>query len=157
VRLLSDEAIRSASIGAEELQVAIRDVVSQKKVVLLDTCQSGGGIDAGKLLSTPAGKRGTENLDMVKRMNRKSGALVLAAAESAQDALEGYQGHGIFTFALLEALQGKADSNNDGFVSTFELQEYVIKRADELAEKVFKKTQSPYPSAFSGFELVKIR
>lgn len=154
VRLMSDERLRENSISAEELQKAIYNVPSGKKVVLLDTCQSGKGLNADTLL----GKRGMENLDMVNRMNRKSGAVVMAASESKEQALEGYEGHGLFTYALLEALNGKADVNKDGMVSTRELQDYVEARASELAEKLFKAKQSPYPSSVGqGFNLMAVQ
>ncbi len=153
VGVMTDKAVQASSISAQELQRAIYDVPSGKKVVLLDTCQSGGGLDANKLMSV---RGGIDNLDMVKDMNRKSGAIVLAAAESKEDAMEGYQGHGVFTFALLEALQGKADTKGDGFVSTFQLQEYVSNRTYELAQQAFNgKKQSPYTSGNNGFPFLK--
>ncbi len=132
------------------------NVPSARKVILLDTCQSGEGIDVSKLLSRPEG-HAQDNRDMMNRIKRKSGAMVLAAAQSKEQALEGYKGHGIFTYALLEGLEGKADSNKDGLVSTFELQEYVMKRADQLAEQVYGRAQQPYPAALSGFDVVKWR
>jgi Caspase domain len=153
VGVMTDKAIQERSISAQELQLAISNVPSGKKVVLLDTCQSGGGLDASKLMSV---RGGIDNLDMVKDMNRKSGAIVLAAAESKEDAMEGYQGHGVFTFALLEALKGKADTKGDGFVSTFQLQEYVSNRTYELAQLAFNgKKQSPYTSGNNGFPFLK--
>jgi hypothetical protein len=42
-------------------------------------------------------------------------------------------------------------------VSTFELQEYVMKRADKLAEQVYGRAQQPYPAALSGIDVVKWR
>jgi TPR repeat protein len=153
VGVMTDKAIQERSISAQELQRAIANVPSGKKVVLLDTCQSGGGLDASKLMSV---RGGIDNLDMVRDMNRKSGAIVLAAAESKEDAMEGYQGHGVFTFALLEALQGKADTKGDGFVSTYQLQEYVSDRTYQLAQQAFNgKKQSPYTSGSNGFPFLK--
>jgi uncharacterized caspase-like protein len=153
VGVMTDKAVQANSISAQELQLAIANVPSGKKVVLLDTCQSGGGLDASKLMSV---RGGIDNLDMVKDMNRKSGAIVLAAAESKEDAMEGYQGHGVFTFALLEALKGKADTKGDGIVSTFQLQEYVSDRTYQLAHQAFNgKKQSPYTSGSNGFPFLK--
>jgi Caspase domain len=148
----SDKAIQERSISTKELQSAIYDVPSLKKVVLLDTCQSGGGLDATKLIRP----RGLDDRDMVKELNRKSGAVVLAAAESQQDAMEGYQGHGIFTFVLLEALRGKADTKGDGFVSTHQLLEYIPDRTYTLAQQAFNgKKQWPSTSGKDGFPFLK--
>ena len=148
----SDKAMQERSISTKELERAIYDVPSLKKVVLLDTCQSGGGLDATKLIRN----RGLEDRDMVKELNRKSGAVVLAAAESQQDAMEGYQGHGIFTFVLLEALRGKADTKGDGFVSTHQLLEYIPDRTYTLAQQAFNgKKQWPSTSGKDGFPFLK--
>ena len=153
VGVMTDKAVKARSISAQELQRAIYDVPTDKKVVLLDTCQSGSGLDASKLMRS---RSGIENQDMVKDMNRKSGAIVLAAAESKEDAMEGYQGHGVFTYALLEALKGKADTKGDGIVSTFQLQEYVADRTYQLAQQAFNgKKQSPYTSGSNGFPFLK--
>jgi uncharacterized caspase-like protein len=101
-------------------------------------------------------RSGPDDQEMVKLMNRKSGAIVLAAAESQQDAMEGYQGHGVFTFALLEVLQGKADTKGDGFVSTYQLQEFIPERTYQLAQQAFNgKKQSPYTSGDNGFPFLK--
>jgi hypothetical protein len=156
VRSLAAQAVRENSITADELQRAVCNVPSARKVILLDTCQSGEDIDVSKLLSRPE-VHAQDNRDMMNRIKRKSGAMVLAAAQSKEQALEGYKGHGIFTYALLEGLEGKADSNKDGLVSTFELQEYVMKRADQLAEQVYGRAQQPYPAALSGFDVVRWR
>lgn len=156
VRNLAAQSVRENSITADELQRAVYNVPSARKVILLDTCQSGEGIDVSKLLSRPE-VHAQDNRDMMNRIKRKSGAMVLAAAQSKEQALEGYKGHGIFTYALLEGLEGKADSNKDGLVSTFELQEYVMKRADQLAEQVYGRAQQPYPAALSGFDVVRWR
>jgi len=60
-----------------------------------------------------------------------------------QEAVEGYQGHGLFTYVLVEGLKGKADKGKTGYVKTTELADYVDSEVPVLAEKVFKKAQYP--------------
>ena len=155
--LTSDVKLKSAitqdSLSADDLHRAIGGIGAQKKLILLDTCHSGRGLDAGKLI----GKRGLDDMLMVKRLNRKSGAVVLAAAESQEQALEGFEGHGLFTYAVLEALSGKADTDKDDWISTAELQGYVEKRTLELSEKLFKVGQSATPSTQGSFEVLRVK
>jgi hypothetical protein len=40
--------------------------------------------------------------------------------------------NGVFTYALLEGIGGKADLNNDKHVTIMELKEYLVFRVDEL-------------------------
>jgi hypothetical protein len=60
-----------------------------------------------------------------------------------QEALEGYQGHGLLTWVIAEGLQGKADADKDGFVKTTELSNYVDDEVPRIAEKQFKRAQYP--------------
>ena len=60
-----------------------------------------------------------------------------------QQALEDYTlGHGIFTYAVVEGLDGKGAMAAKREVSTKELADYVIKRVDELA-KAMNGVQEP--------------
>jgi len=67
----------------------------------------------------------------------------LSAATSTQEALEGYQGHGLFSYVLAEGLSGKADTNKDGFITTAELTGYIDEMVPKLAQKIFGKEQFP--------------
>ena len=86
-------------------------------------------------------------------MNEDTAFKILSRAPSArpssrprprqQEALEGYQNHGLFTWVLAEGLKGAADLDKDGFIKTIELASYVDEKVPELAEKVFRHKQFP--------------
>jgi hypothetical protein len=68
-------------------------------------------------------------------LRRGSGSTILSSSAGAEYALESSeQQNGLFTYAVLEALDGKpdADTNKDGSVQMSELGEYVKKRVSEL-------------------------
>jgi uncharacterized protein YecT (DUF1311 family) len=68
-------------------------------------------------------------------LRRGSGSTILSSSAGAEYALESSeQKNGLFTYAVLEALDGKkeADANKDGSVQMSELGEYVKKRVSEL-------------------------
>jgi hypothetical protein len=68
-------------------------------------------------------------------LRRGSGSTILSSSAGAEYALESSeQQNGLFTYAVLEALDGKkeADTNKDGSVQMSELVEYVKKRVAEL-------------------------
>jgi uncharacterized caspase-like protein len=58
------------------------------------------------------------------------------------NALDGYKGHGIFTYVLLEAL-ANADRNNDGRIGTEELADYLRTTLPELSQKQASFRQEP--------------
>ena len=75
-----------------------------------------------------------------------------------EEALEGYKGHGLFTYVLAEGLNGKADKGKSGFVKTTELADYVDNEVPILAERVFKRAQYPTISISGmGFPIGQIK
>ena len=71
------------------------------------------------------------------------GSTILSASTSMQEALEGYKGHGLFTYVLADGFKGKADKGNTGYVKTTEFADYVDNEVPILAEEIFKKAQYP--------------
>jgi hypothetical protein len=75
-----------------------------------------------------------------------------------QEALEGYNGHGLFTWVMVEGLRGAADADKDGFVKTLELADYIDNEVPLIAERVFKHRQYPIVSpSGQGFPLSRTR
>ncbi len=52
----------------------------------------------------------------------------------------------MFTYAVLEALQGLSDTDKNGYASTDEIKIYVENRVPEITEERFKTVQTPYAS-----------
>jgi hypothetical protein len=72
--------------------------------------------------------------------------------------LEGYQGHGLFTYVVAEGLMGKGDVDQDGFVSTLGLAHYVDREVPQLALSQFNHAQYPTVEVNGqGFPLTKVR
>jgi WD40 repeat protein len=128
--------IKRDALSQEELRRLIADVPATKKLVLLDTCYAGDV--GGKLLG-----RGLDEDSAVKLLSRSTGIAVIAASTSQQMALEGFEGHGVFTYELLEALNGKADAARKGYVTPISLADYVTEKVPEITEKLFHAKQYP--------------
>ena len=71
------------------------------------------------------------------------GRATVVASGSDQSAMEGYEGHGVFTWALLEGLSGKADANRDGFVTVTELTAYLENLVPEITYRKWGYEQIP--------------
>jgi uncharacterized caspase-like protein len=132
MRATRREPLADKAIGQNQLQdwVANR-IKARKALILLDTCES-GALVAGYTKSrvdTPASEAA------IGRLHEATGRPVLTAAASGKVALEGYKGHGIFTWALLDALN-KGDTNRNGTIELSELaaqvQAEVPRRSAEL-------------------------
>jgi len=86
--------------------------------------------------------RGVEEKTAMARLVKATGRATLMASSSAQVALEGYQGHGVFTWALIEGLKGKAADRNKQ-ITVSSLADYVSETLPELTYKQFGYEQVP--------------
>jgi WD40 repeat protein len=142
VRLLSSQHISKDALSHKDLVQLIGSIPAQKKLVILDTCNAGKGgkeIQIALLQQT----RGLTDATAVKLLQRAVGSSVFSASADTQQALEGYKGHGLFTYVLLEGLQGKADFKKDGFITVKGLALHTEERVITLSEEVFKRQQNP--------------
>jgi uncharacterized caspase-like protein len=86
------------------------------------------------------------------------GSTVLSASTSEQEALEDMEGHGVFTWVLLQGLNGSADFRNHGYIKTFDLADYVDDEVPKVAEEHFKAKQIPnLNNAGQSFPIVSSR
>ena len=111
-------------------------------VVMLDTCHAGSlRLAARGLVSAD---------DLASRMSAGEGFFLLAATKPGEESKEKPDlRHGVFTYAVLEGLQGPADADNDGFVTVSELFGHVARRVPRLTDE----QQHPYHK-MEGTDLV---
>jgi uncharacterized caspase-like protein len=120
-----DRHPRKTMVSGKELREAVKAI--RGRVLLLLDCCSAGAVLAGQGAG-PRPARLTRELD-------GHGVMVLCAARPRETAAETSKlHHGLLTRALLEALRGKADANNDGTVTAGELDEYVVRRVRQLSK-----------------------
>lgn len=128
-------------ISSEELLSISKNIVAQKQVFFLDACQSGAALD---VLAT----RGVSREKTLATLARSSGTFFITASQDIEYANEASSlEHGLFTFAILEMLTGKAPSYADEILSMGELKNYVEQRVPELSETY--KTSPQYPTGYS--------
>ena len=128
---LRGRPVTEGTIGQEQLQDWFANRIRARRgLILLDTCESGAlvasrasGVDAGNSEAA------------LGRLNEATGRPVLTAAAADQAALEGYQGHGVFTYALLDALVN-GDTNNDGKIELSELTAHIQSLAPKLSREL---------------------
>jgi hypothetical protein len=148
---VSTEHLKTDAVSKEELTALVANVPATKKLLVIDTCHAEA---LGNALLT----RGLDEPTALKILSRAVGTTVLAASTSTQEALEGYQGHGLFSFVVADGLAGKGDVDKDGFVSTFGLAHYVDIEVPKLAQREFNHDQFPViETSGQQFPLTKVR
>ncbi|MCB1241507.1 MAG: caspase family protein [Verrucomicrobiales bacterium] len=146
-----------AGLATSELRSLSANIKSLKQILLLDACQSGGATQGLAFRSAPPLKKA------LTQLSRSAGIYVFAASRMEEYAAEDASlEHGLFTYALLEALHGKADANSDEVLSVLEIQSYINDRVGDLSEKITRDGQPPIRQTptFSGvgqdFPLAKV-
>ena len=145
--------LQRSAVSEGELKQMIASIPATRKLLLLDTCHAGAMGDA-MLVTT----RGMEELAAVKVLSGAVGSTVLSASTSDQEALEGQDGHGLFTWVLLQGLGGDADPRKHGTINTFDLAAYVADEVPTIAEQHFQRKQIPNQhTAGEAFQIVSSR
>lgn len=135
----NDATVRRHGINQDHLQSWLARVPARRSLVLLDTCES------GSFLAAAAAARDMVEQTATAKLTRATGRATIVAATANQPAVEGYKGHGVFTYAVLQALR-RADStvgNGDGQTGLFEIAAYVNARVPEIVMKEFGFEQTP--------------
>jgi DNA-binding beta-propeller fold protein YncE len=125
-------ALAARAIDQAMLQDWLANRIKAKKaIVLLDTCES-GALVGGYLhsrLDQPASEAA------LGRLHEATGRPVLTAAAEGNPAFEGYEGHGVFTWSLLDALR-HGDRNGNGTIELSELVAHVQDQVPTIATKL---------------------
>jgi uncharacterized caspase-like protein len=107
-------------------------------MILMDACHSGGALKSLNVRAAAADEKA------IVQLARSSGVAVLASSGTKQFATEFEElKHGVFTFALMEALDGQADRNKDNRLTVSEIKLYMDERVPELTKKYGGTSQFP--------------
>lgn len=155
------QAPAKCGLRYDEIEGLLDGLKARKKLLLMDTCHS-GEVDreelkvAGARLIENGGKitarafRGMTDVrvrrlgvvntgqlleELFADLRRGTGTIVIAAAGGLHYALESPTWkNGVFTYALLQGLSGKADRNKDGRIQASELRQFVLEQVPRLTD-----------------------
>jgi hypothetical protein len=131
------EQLQKKGLSANELRQYLTQIRSTKQLVLMDACHSGGALKSINVRAAASDEKA------IFQLARSSGVVTIASSGSKQFATEfDILKHGVFTYVLLEALNGKAD-NGDGKVTVNEIKLYMEERVPELTKQYGGTAQYP--------------
>ncbi len=136
----NEAALRSQGLSEDDLRQLLAGMPAQS-LLLLDTCRSGAAITLAS--------RSAEDKGAINRLMKRSGRSVIAASNRKNIALEGYKGHGVFTYAVLQALE-QGDYDHDGDIDVDEIAMHVKKVVPEITLEKFKHRQIPMRELHGG-------
>lgn len=111
---LSQHAIDDSTLVAALARIRARDAF-----IMLDTCYAG-----------------QVDIDQLAAIGNDTGRFLLAASSSVQEALDSYDDrNGVFAYAVMEGLRGRAAVDAEGRVTALALGEWVMRRVPQLARE----------------------
>ena len=115
-------------ISSNEIVEISKKIKSLSQLFIFDTCHA-GGVDY--IVSGLYDAR-------MSVLAKKMGLHIYASANSKEQAMDGYQGNGLFTYTLLDGLNNNknADKNKDNKISLTELGEYSKTTTTDISKKI---------------------
>ncbi|HET9377190.1 MAG TPA: HEAT repeat domain-containing protein [Chthoniobacterales bacterium] len=122
------------------------DIAAKQVAVFIDACHSA---------SAGEGQRSPSILDIQKQwgqQNDKAGQVSFGlfsslANQSSWEDLDLGGGHGLFTWYLLEGMQGAAPRTAEGWITADNLLNYIKGKVEERSRAKFPQIQTPYASS----------
>jgi hypothetical protein len=130
----SDASISAGGISDDDWARWITTIKAQDTLLLFDTCESG--------TLTASQQSPGNSVDALERVGLTLGRALLTAASGDRPAAEGYRGHGLFTYSVLEALAA-GDTSGDRITDIRELANYLDRHVPETGWSAFRMTQTP--------------
>jgi WD40 repeat protein len=143
-----NEFLAENALSDMELKGFLEGLKSRRVALILDACQSGEMVFA---------MRGADEKTLVD-LGRSMGVYIFAASTDTQYAYEDKGlGHGVFTYALLQGLNGEADGlggSKSGTVEAEELKSFARSKVPELMKSLYGVEQYPvtYGMSYGGID-----
>lgn len=134
-RYTGEGAVQKQGISMTDFRNMLANVQAMKSLILLDTCNSGSFAEA-------IASRGMVEKTAITKLSRAVGRATIAASSKSQVALEGYNGHGAFTWTILEGIRGKA-ADQSGKITINTLATFIEEELPKLTYKKWGYEQVP--------------
>jgi peptidoglycan/xylan/chitin deacetylase (PgdA/CDA1 family)/TolA-binding protein len=120
---------QSQAISMTNFQDVSEAIPAKHVLFVTDACYSGVALTRG-------GAPGAAGLAYLREVTRRTVRQMLTAGGADQEVADGGpQGHSIFTWALMQGLDGQADLSGDGFITASELAAYVGPTVSSLSRQ----------------------
>lgn len=134
---LDDKVTRSErALSGDEIRSWLLESGAGKRVMILDTCESGGVDAAGESAALASRSADQTRAQALEDLHDRTGVFMLAGASAGRVSYEASRfGHGVLSYTLLQGLRGPALIDND-LVDIGQLFLYAQRQVPELARGI---------------------
>jgi Caspase domain len=129
-------------IGQDTWQTWLKQIPAQKSILIFDTCESAAaaGLTRGSV----------EQETAIDRLRDATGRSVITAARQA--AYEGYKGHGVLTYAILDTFTERTPGQSHE-VDLYQLAASVYREVPDISQSLFGVRQHPINKIEGNFPI----
>ncbi|RCJ41127.1 peptidase C14 caspase catalytic subunit p20 [Nostoc minutum NIES-26] len=158
--------IPGSALSSEDFTNALRQVKSERLLVVLDCCHAAGMATSkeGKVVVPPKLPQGfaevppSESKGLIDALKQGKGRVVFTSSRGEQKSWIKDQSNSIYTYHFLEALQGADNKPGDTEVRVSNLMHYLGKAVPESAKKLHSAEQNPwFDMGTEDFVIAKLR
>jgi uncharacterized caspase-like protein len=125
----------SSALPMDELQTIFGRIEAERVVAFLDTCYSGAA--GGRTFQSKKTRSSQVDDLFLERLTRSKGRAIITASRPTEVSIELSElGHGVFSYYLVEGMNGAADLNHDGIITIQELYEYLEQQVTQKSRAV---------------------
>lgn len=154
-RYRDQDSYAQSAVSQDQWQGWFSQVKAKKSILIYDTCESGSVTADTHVVASRGPQQVEEQAVAYEKLRRATGLTVLAASTDTQPALEGYRGHGVLSYAVMDAIE-RGPANASGLVEVTGLISYVDTKVPELSYQAFKLRQFPQ-AKFNGSNFPLVR
>ncbi|MFN6513814.1 MAG: caspase domain-containing protein [Nostoc sp. CreGUA01] len=154
--------IASSALSAEDFTSALRQIQSERLLVVIDSCHAAGmatSKDANLELDEEFDDfiRVTPSKGLIDELKQGKGRVVFTSSEGEQKSWIKDEKISIYTYHFLEALQGAGNKPGDTEVRVSNIMNHLGKAVPETARQLYKVEQVPYNDITGGdFVIAKL-
>lgn len=152
---LTADGAQATGLTHDKLAEFISTLPTARVAVLIDSCFAGAFAVPDAALRQSADVTSRDRAWM-GQLGNATGRFILAGSQNQQEALDGVNGHGVFTGVVLEGIKGQADIDHDGEVDVSELSSYAKSHVPEEARKIAPDHDQKATFYFAGSDFFKL-
>ncbi|MDZ8188564.1 MAG: caspase family protein [Nostoc sp. ChiSLP02] len=135
--------LENSSLSAEEFTNALRQIKSERLLVIIDSCHAAGMATAKKIPSDfeeiPIPK------SVINDLKQGKGRVVFTSSQGEESSwIRPDKQMSIYTYHLIEAMKGEANQPHENFVKVSHLMKHLSDRVPISARTLCQKEQTPY-------------
>jgi len=128
------ESLYATAFPMSEIATIFDRIYAEKIVFFIDSCYSGAS--GGRTFSGDSGGRAMNISDNFLTEMSGKGRLIITASNANEISLEKDElGHGVFTYYMLEGLQGAGDTDGNGYITVDELYGFLYDKVADVSEQ----------------------